>query len=117
MQGEESFVKVRRLKVAESRVLLKSLKTQKKEMAAVRRDKALSDEEKELRLEELEAEQNEKAFEAMLRQYIDHVLEWNWVDDDGKPLAQPCPEVLDDLTNDEIRFLGEALAGDTDEKN
>ena len=47
-----------------------------------------------------------------------HTLEWNWVDDNGKPLAQPTdPDVFDELTDDEIRFLSEHLTENPSAKN
>jgi len=48
-----------------------------------------------------------------------HVLEWNWVDDNGDPLPQPqeSVEVFDELTDDELRFLTEKLTGNEGSKN
>lgn len=42
-----------------------------------------------------------------------HVTEWNWVDDDGKPLPLPKdhPEVMDQLTDLEVQALSNALRG------
>lgn len=43
----------------------------------------------------------------------DSIMEWNWVDDEGKPLAQPKddPTVLDELTPEEIGFLSDHMGG------
>jgi len=40
-----------------------------------------------------------------------HIVEWNWVDDDGDPLALPKdnPETLDDLTDAESELLARLL--------
>ena len=40
-----------------------------------------------------------------------YVVGWNWVDDDGNPLPLPKddPTVLDRLTAEEMRFLGNNL--------
>ena len=48
----------------------------------------------------------------------DHVVEWNWVDDDGEPWPVPSQDenVLDALTIDEKSFLVGALFGDEEER-
>lgn len=48
-----------------------------------------------------------------------HVTEWNWVDDDGEPLPSPAGnvEVLNRLTDEEFQFLGEQLMGVQARKN
>jgi len=33
------------------------------------------------------------------------IVAWNWIDDNKKPLAQPSPEVFDDLYQDEMVWL------------
>lgn len=47
-----------------------------------------------------------------------HILKWNWVDDEGQPLPQPFdnPGIFTVLTGDELRFLGQCLAGQTPEQ-
>lgn len=43
-----------------------------------------------------------------------HVIDWNWVDDDGKPMPLPTPKnpaPLKLLTRDETLFLVNALIG------
>lgn len=49
---------------------------------------------------------------------IDHVDDWNWVDDDGEPLPLPKnePEGFDELNEDEITFLASLLNTDIDPK-
>lgn len=44
---------------------------------------------------------------------VKSVLDWNWTDDDGQPLALPkdAPAVLDDLDSDEVAFLIEKITG------
>jgi hypothetical protein len=41
------------------------------------------------------------------------IIGWNWVDDEGEPLAVPCehPEVMRELTQEEIVFLLKAAKG------
>ena len=49
-----------------------------------------------------------------------HVLEWNWVDDDGEPLPQPKddPDVIDQLVEFETVFLANHITGsEADAKN
>lgn len=49
----------------------------------------------------------------------EHVLDWNWVDDDGEPLPAPqeSPEVLDELTSDEANLIARLLMGEDEAKN
>ena len=59
-------------------------------------------------------------FELSVAVLKSHVMEWNWVDDDGNPLPQPKddPSVIDRLVEFETVFLGTAIAGsDNDTKN
>ncbi len=44
-----------------------------------------------------------------------HLLEWNWVDDNDDPLPKPHNDetVIDNLTNEEIAFVRDALNGAT----
>jgi hypothetical protein len=48
--------------------------------------------------------------EEMVRE---HIVEWNWCDEEGKPLAQPAehPEVFDQVTDEELEFLAQHVAG------
>ena len=43
-----------------------------------------------------------------------HVINWNWVDYDERPLPTPkaYPEIVDTLTVNEVNFLAEALMGE-----
>ena len=45
------------------------------------------------------------------------LIEWNWVDDDGRSLPLPSEDksVLDQLTDEEFLFLAKALGGDAEE--
>jgi len=54
------------------------------------------------------------------RMLKEHVMEWNWTDDEGKPLPQPKddPAQLENLTQDEFQFLCEVVvSGGTELKN
>lgn len=94
VQGEGAWVEVRKLKWGE----IKKLSRQ--------RGAAGGDEEQIIEMtDELLAE---------------HVLAWNWVDEDGNPLPQPHGnlDVIDDLTDEEFAFLGEVIGGsEQDRKN
>jgi len=56
-------------------------------------------------------------FEGGIGLLAEHIVRWNWVDDEGKPL--PCPKddpkVIDELTNEESEFLVGLLMGGKDE--
>lgn len=56
-------------------------------------------------------------FEGGIALLAKHVIKWNWVDDEGKPL--PCPKddpkVIDELTNEESEFLVGLLMGGKEE--
>lgn len=81
VQGKGSWVQFRKITYGES--------------------KALTAENKE---HEGDAEWQAQRTEQLLR---DHILKWNWVDEDGQALPLPSedPAVLDSLTGDEISFL------------
>jgi len=84
LQGEGSFVKLSAVKVREVRKARKLAK---------------------------DAEVD--AFMEGLKMLKDHVLAWNWVDDNDEPLPLPKdqPDVLDELTNEEVEFLAGILMG------
>ncbi len=90
VQGEGSYVVLSALKVKEIRAL---------------RQKGKDDE--------------TDAFEGGLEILAKHVVDWNWVDDDGKPLDLPKDnsDVIDELTNEEAELLSELLIGDKEAKN
>jgi hypothetical protein len=61
---------------------------------------------------------NLESFKVGSQIIADHVMEWNWVDDDGEPLACPKgePDAVGCLTTDEYRRLIEILLGSTERK-
>jgi len=89
VQGEDSFVVLRRLTVGEM----------KNSMSAPDDETGMT------------------SFQRSLKMYHDHVVAWNWVDDDDVPLPQLAddPELVDRLTDAEVLFLARALAGAEEE--
>jgi hypothetical protein len=76
---------------------------------------------KEIRaLRKLSDSEDYDSFESGLQILRDHIVEWNWVDDDGEPLANPKdnPDVLDELTSGEVEYLSNVMIGqDANSKN
>jgi hypothetical protein len=93
LQGEDSFVVMRRLTVGEVRALRKKARTITKD-----------------------DDQVEVSIEISSDTLADCVLKWNWVDDNGEPLPQPHHnvDVFDILTDEEFGFLGDTLLGTGD---
>lgn len=85
VQGDESFVLLRRLKVRDARKAADAAKEKKDDT---------------VNLEILATS----------------IIEWNWVDDDGKPMPLPGgkAEALDELTDQELAFLVDSLRGGPD---
>ena len=88
VQGDESFVVLRKLKVGEVENLHK------------RRDR--------------EKWSDFKFGKVVM---ATRILEWNWVDDGGDPLPQPSEDlkVMDQLTEDESNFLAKLQMEEMDE--
>ena len=53
------------------------------------------------------------AFELGVEMLKSHIIEWNWVDDEGNPFLQvpDSPDVVDELIDTEISFLGVRITG------
>jgi len=89
LQGEESYVVYTPMKVGEVRTVRKL------------------------------SEENPKydAFEGGLAMLAAHIKDWNWVDEEGSPLAKPGEDasVLDKLTSEEVEFLSDLLLGKGDD--
>jgi HEPN domain-containing protein len=84
VQGEDSYVKIRAPKVRDIKALRKVL-----------------------------SQSVEEQLEAQTELIRKHVVEWNWVDDEGNQLPLPSDDltVLDELTSQEQRLLGELIGG------
>jgi hypothetical protein len=61
---------------------------------------------------------DDDSFDTILDLYQRHVISWNWVDDDGEPMALPRdnPDIVDGLTADEFSFIGDCLAGSEEDQ-
>jgi len=111
VQGEDSWVELRVFTYMEMRerwAFLDRANPPGKEKAEGKRADLIEAEEDEDGLPDLTGEEMEQ----MAKENFDHVLAWNWVDDDGDPLPQPQerPGVLELLNAAETRFLGRALS-------
>ena len=84
VQGEDSYVVLTAVKVKEIRKIRKLAKTE-----------------------------DFDEFEGGVSLLARHVVGWNWVDDDGEPLPIPKdnPEVIDELTDEESKFLVDLMMG------
>lgn len=92
VQGEDSWVDIRRMLWKE----IKALQKQKKKID----------------------ESEDAGFEVGSELILSHIERWNWCDESGVPLPQPedDPDVFDDLTDEEFSFLADAVAGNEEER-
>ena len=62
-------------------------------------------------------DENVDEFEFLREYFVHYIVDWDWVDDEGKrlPLPKDTPAVVDDLNEDEIKFLSDALKGPSEE--
>jgi len=89
VQGEGSFVKLRHITVSEGRDQRNA-----------------------------EKEEGFDAFEYNIKVLADHIVSWNWVDEDDMPLPLPKDDesVIGRLTDAEIEVLVNALGGEEEEE-
>lgn len=61
----------------------------------------------------------DKATQLTEKLLVDHVANWNWLDDDNTPLPLPKddPTVIDRLNDDEIKFLANHFTTDNSPKS
>jgi len=126
VQGEGSYVILRRLTVRETRerIRLDGAREAAREKAErIRLENAKEKPSK--KIEKLtDAEQSlvdegvDEQYDSSVRYFADHILEWNWADEDENPLPLPKddPAVVDGLTNEEANFLGQSLAGGSEDE-
>jgi hypothetical protein len=103
VMGEDSYVKIRGLTMGQQKKISKDSELPEEAKAG-------------LSEEQIAKKQRELAMEKSAEIIQKVVWEWNWVDEDGKPLPLPKddPDVLDELTEAEIRFLTAAMKGDVE---
>jgi hypothetical protein len=91
VQGPESYVTVRRMTVGETKDMLKR---------GIDREAGL------------------ETYSENTGWVAEHVVEWNWTDQDGNALPYPKnePAVMDRLTNEELAFLNQAIVGRTEQE-
>jgi len=113
VQGEGSFVVLSGVKVKEMREARKQ--SRRARIARARRDAELENNP----LAEVPEDDEDLEFEGGIQMLTAHIVDWNWVDDDGNPLPLPKerPNVVDELTNEESEFLVEILTGSEEAKN
>jgi hypothetical protein len=109
IQGEGSWIKVKRVEYGEAKKVNRQLRLMKreKEQAAAGAGNGRSEDEV------------QDALTAYNDAWIaEHLLDWNWVDDEGVPLPAPSkdPTVLDRLDVQEMAFIDEVLTGERDQK-
>jgi len=111
VMGEDSYVLVRKITTAEAREVLELHQTRKASLREKASEKKLPQDLRSVYVEELQAGDAKDALEEALKRYADHIIEWNWVYEDGKTMPLPAddPTVLVALTGDEIRVLAKAL--------
>lgn len=126
VQGEGSYVVLRRLTVEETaeRMDREDVRDAAQRKADAARRKTDANEElaasEKLTAEErdLVDEPSGSRYRDAIRYFADHIIAWNWADENENPLPLPSEDasVVDALTNDEAAFLGQALAGGSEEE-
>lgn len=107
VQGEGSYVVVTGVKVKEIRRIRQQTRDAERERA---RHDVLLKEDPLAQVPEVEYDE----FESGLALLASHIVDWNWVDDEGDPLPLPKddPAVVEELTNEESEFLIQLLMGE-----
>jgi len=93
VQGEGSFVVIRKFTFGELKAIRKTAKS-------------------------IEGDED-VAIEVSTDLLAAHIVQWDWVDEFDAPLPQPKDgsEVIDQLTNEEINFLSQKMLGAVAKKN
>ena len=114
VQGDDSYVVVRKLTVGEAREVLRD--RQRRNKAAMQR-MAEAGSDRDMVQELIDGETADENMAWAIDRFKDHIREWNWVDDDGNPFPQikDDPSVIDLLSIEEMKVLSEALGADGEE--
>ena len=112
LQGEGSYVIVSAVKTKEIKETRRLSQEATKAQKAVDKLRKAGD-------EAIEDVESFDGFEAGLDMIHRHLVDWNWVDDNDVPLPKPKehPEVVDELSTDEVTFLANLLTGEEESKN
>ena len=112
LQGEGSFVVVSAVKTKEIKTTRRLSKAAEQAQKAVDKLRKAGD-------EDIEDAESFDGFQAGLDMIQRHLVDWNWVDDEDVPLPKPKdhPEVVDELSTDEVTFLANLLTGEEESKN
>jgi len=116
VQGDDSYVVVRKLTVGEAQEVMRERQRHSKEarkaLQQAGEDQALRD----IFKEESQADAAYETFDWAVRRFADHILSWNWVLDDGTPMPQvkDDPSILAQLTSDEMKVISDALGSNED---
>jgi len=122
VQGEGSWVELTGLKVKEMKAQRVRAEAERNKLRdynkKLKKHKKLQAEDPELE----DMEPYETDFDYLIegiKSLRGHVLDWDWVDDEGSPLPKPQenPEVFDELTDDELTFLIDEMMGKEEVKN
>ena len=123
VQGDDSWVELRVFTYKEMRdrwALADRANPPGKEKPESKGADLIADKDKVTRVDLIKTQEDEEEtldltgeeMETLAQENFDHVLSWNWVDDNGESLPQPQerPDVLELLNAAETRFLGRALS-------
>lgn len=113
VQGEGSYVVLRRLTVEETAERMDLIDAREIAERKAEAGEKLTGGERELIDEPSGARYRET-----IRYYGDHIIAWDWADENENPLPLPSDDasVVDGLTNDEAAFLARVLAGGSEEE-
>ena len=117
VMGTDSYVLVRKITTGEAREIVQFTKARKAELREKAQDARLPADLRAVYLQELQADDTELSIQEALKRYVEHIIEWNWVYEDGTamPLPSKEPSVLNALTGEELRSLARALGMLTDQ--
>ena len=112
LQGEGSYVVVSAVKTKEIKQTRRLSQEAAKAQEAVDKLRKAGD-------EDVEDVESFDGFQAGLDMIQRHLVDWNWVDDNDVLLPKPKdhPEVVDELSTDEVTFLANLLTGEEESKN
>ena len=112
VQGDDSFVSIISPKIEEVKAQQASMQPLRDELAAIEAElKASGLTDLEIKSHPRYAAANEKLSDAGTKLMVGYIKDWNWVDDDGKPLPKPSEDssVINQLTVGELTWLSNSF--------